>query len=76
MDITKDTRLIDLLDQYPWLMDEAVRLSDKAKMLDSALGRIFLKKATIADLSKKAGIPEFEIIEKLTALIEAHDVDR
>lgn len=73
MNITGDTRLTDLLREYPWLKEEALKLSDKAKLIDTPIGRMMLKKATIADISRKSGIPEDKIIDKLTKLIESHE---
>lgn len=73
MEITRDTKIKDLLDRYPWLLEEAMKFSDKAKMIDSPLGRMLLKKATIADLCKKAGIPEDEAIAKINELVAAYE---
>ena len=70
--ITKDTKLADLLREYPWLMSEAIKISDKFKMLNTPVGKIMLKKATIAEMSKRSGIAEDQIIQKLTELIEKH----
>lgn len=72
MEINRDTRLADILAEYPWLKDEAMKLSDKAKMIDTPIGRMMLKKATLADLSKKAGIPEETLIPMINELIEKH----
>ena len=72
MMITKDTKLADLLQEYPWLKSEVVQISDKFKMLNTPVGKIMLKKATVAEMSKKSGIAEDQIIQKLTELIEKH----
>ena len=70
--ITKDTKLAELLQKYPWLMSEAIKISDKFKMLNTPVGKIMLKKATIAEMSKRSGISEDQIIQKLAELIEKH----
>ena len=75
MEITRDTKLLDIIEEYPWLMDEAEAISDKLKMLDSPLGKILLKKATIADASSRTGIPEEKIISKIEGLILEHARD-
>ena len=36
------------------------------------LGKIIIKKATIADVSKKSGIEENKIIAKLNKMIDSH----
>ena len=72
MMITKDTKLADLLQEYPWLKSEVMQISDKFKMLNTPVGKIMLNKATVAEMSKKSGIAEDQIIQKLTDLIEKH----
>lgn len=70
--INRDTKLADILKEYPWMKDEMTKVSDKFKMLNTPVGKIMLKKATIAEMSKKSGIDEEKIIAKLSAMIEAH----
>lgn len=72
MMMTKDTKLADLLQEYPWLKSEVMQISDKFKMLNTPVGKIMLKKAAVAEMSKKSGIAEDQIIQKLTELIEKH----
>lgn len=38
MKITEATRLKDLLEEYPWLKDEIVKVNEKFEMLNSPLG--------------------------------------
>ena len=38
MEITKETKLSDLLDQYPWLKEELSKVNDKFKMLNTPIG--------------------------------------
>lgn len=56
MEITKDTRLADLIAQYPWLKTEMAKVNEKFKMLNTPVGKIMLGKATIAEMSKKSGM--------------------
>ena len=73
MEVTRDTKLTDLLEQYPWLKEEAMKMSDKAKMIDTPIGRMMIKKMTVADLCKKADLPEDEAIAMITRLIETYE---
>ncbi len=73
MELNKDTRLLDILDAYPWLREELPKKDSRFALLDSALGRIFLKKATIGDLSKKADIPAEFLIEELQKMLDEHE---
>ena len=72
MNITKDTKLKDLLAEYPWLKDEITKVNDKFKMLNTPMGKIMLGKADISEMSKKSGMDEQQIISKLTELIQGH----
>ncbi len=72
MEITKDTKLTDLLDQYPWLKEEMSKINNKFKMLNTPMGKMMMGKATISEMSKRSGMDADAIIGKLCELIEAH----
>ena len=72
MNITKDTKLSELLALYPWLKTSLADINDKFRMLNSPVGKVMLGKATISEMSKRSGMDEMELIEKITALIDAH----
>ena len=69
MEITKDTKLADLITQYPWLKMEMAKVNEKFKILNTPVGKIMLGKATIAEMSKKSGMEAETIIEKITEII-------
>ena len=72
MEITKDTKLADLIAQYPWLKAEMAKVNEKFKMLNTHVGKIMLGKATIAEMSKKSGMEVEAIIERIMEIIENH----
>ena len=72
MEITKDTKLADLLAEYPWLKGEMAKVNEKFKMLNSPVGKIMLGKATIAEMSKKSGMEIDKLVSKLKTLIEEY----
>ena len=72
MQITRDTRLLDLINQYPWLKDELPQVNDKFKMLNTPMGKIMMGKATIVEMSKKPGMDADTLIRKLQQLIGSH----
>ena len=72
MEITKDTRLADLIAQYPWLKREMAKVNEKFKMLNSPIGKMMMGKATIAEMSKKSGMEAEVIIGKIKELIVKH----
>ena len=72
MEITKDTKLADLIVQYPWLKSEMAKVNEKFKMLNSPIGKMMMGKATIAEMSKKSGMEAEVIIGKIKELIVKH----
>ena len=72
MQITRDTRLLDLINQYPWLKDELPKINEKFKMLNTPKGKIMMGKATIVEMSKKSGMDADTLIRKLQQLIGSH----
>lgn len=72
MQITRDTRLLDLINQYPWLKDELPKINEKFKMLNTPMGKIMIGKATIVEMSKKSGMDADTLIRKLHQLIGSH----
>ena len=55
-DITADTLLKDIFEDYPALKDKMEEISPKFKMLKTPLARIMLPKATIKIASERTGI--------------------
>ena len=72
MEITKETKLADLIAQYPWLKEEMAKVNEKFKMLNSPIGKIMMGKATIAEMSKKSGMEAEAIIGKIKELVSKH----
>ena len=72
MEVNKDTRLKDILAEYPWLKEELIKQTEKAKLLDTPFGRMFIKKATVQDLSKKTGKSPEQLIQMLNQLLDEH----
>ena len=70
MIISKSTKLSELMQAFPWLMDEAVKLDPKFKVLNNAIGKAFIKKSTIEDLAKKADLSPEEILDWIKAQVE------
>ena len=67
--ITAETRLSDLIAQYPWLKEEMVKVNEKFKMLSSPVGKLMMGKATIAEMSKRSGMDDDTIISRINELI-------
>jgi len=72
MEITKETKLSDLIAQYPWLKEEMAKVNEKFKMLNSPVGKLMMGKATIAEMSKRSGMDADIIISRINELITNH----
>lgn len=72
MKITEATRLKDLLEEYPWLKDEIVKVNEKFEMLNSPLGKIMATKVDVHEMSERSGMDLDLLISKLTDLIDSH----
>ena len=73
MEITKDTKLKDLIITYLWLKDEMAKVNDKFKLLNTPVGKVMLGKATITEMSKKSGMDADVLISRISDLIKAHE---
>ena len=69
MEITKDTKLKDILDAYPALKERMAEISPKFKMLSTPVAKIMLKNATIADMSDRSGMSTDDIIAGIKKLM-------
>lgn len=73
MNYNDQTKLTEILAQYPWLPDELIQLDSRFKIVNTPIGKMMIKKATVADLSKKAGIPTEELLKKLQEMVDQHN---
>ena len=71
MDITKETKLKELLENHPQLKEKLTEINPKFKMMNTPMGKVMLGKATIADMSEKSGMDVNELIQKLAVIISS-----
>lgn len=69
MDITKETKLKEVLENHPQLKEKLTEINPKFKMMNTPMGKVMLGKATIADMSEKSGMDVNELIQKLAVII-------
>ena len=69
-DITADTLLKDLFEDYPALKDSMEEISPKFKMLKTPLARIMLPKATMKIASERAGVELNHLIAEIKGRIQ------
>lgn len=68
-EITSETRLHDLLKQYPDLRKRLPELAPEFKMLNSPLGKLIARKADVRMMSERSGIPLDKLIDGIGGLI-------
>ena len=73
IEISENTKLADILREYPWIADEAVKASDRLKIINTPIGRAIIARARISDVSKRTGFPPEQIIEKIKEFIAAYE---
>ena len=69
MDFTKDTLVQNILAKYPDLKAKLIKMDPKFKILDNPLAAAMISKATLADVSVKAGMDVESLIAQLKTLI-------
>jgi sensory box protein len=69
-DITPQTRLKELLKQYPILKDKLTDINPKFKMLNTPLGKLMMGKADVQTMSERSGMPLNKLIEELKKLVK------
>ena len=73
MEFNENTKLTDILAAYPWLPEAAVKLDKRLEIINSPLVKLFIRRATLADASKRSGYPVDEIIRQMQKLIDEHE---
>lgn len=72
IEINENTRLTDILDEYPWLKDELPKIDKKFKLLKTPIGKVMMRKADVNEMSRRSGMSVDEIISMLNDLIKNH----
>ena len=67
--ITSETQLKDLFAAYPTLKKELAARYTPFKMLNSPLGKLILKKATIASAGERSGLGEKKLIAMIKEIV-------
>ena len=73
MNYNSQTKLTDILAEYPWLPEELIKLDSRFKIVNTPIGKMMIKNATLADLSEKAGLSTDELLQKLREMVNRHD---
>ena len=66
----ENTKLLDILRDYPALADRVAAMDPRFAAIKTPLGRMMLKGKTVADLSKLSGFSVPELLNKLEKITE------
>ena len=69
----ENTPLIRIWEEYPWLSEVLPAMDKRFAVMNTAMGKLLMKKNTAADLSKVAGIPAEKLLARLRREIEVHE---
>ncbi|MBO5152603.1 MAG: DUF1858 domain-containing protein [Methanobrevibacter sp.] len=72
IEINENTRLTDILDEYPWIKDELPKIDKKFKLLKTPIGKVMMRKVDVSEMSRRSGMSVDEIISMLNNLIKNH----
>lgn len=73
MQLNAETRLQDLADAYPWLIEKVASMDPRLKVANTMIGRALIKKSTIQDVSRLSGYAVDQIIPELQKLLDEHE---
>lgn len=69
MELNRDTKLKDILAQYPHIKVRLPEINPKFEMILSPLGKIMIQKVTLADVSERSGMDMDALIAGIQNLI-------
>lgn len=72
MKIDKNTKIADILKEFPWLKEELPKMDERLKVINSPMAKLMIGKKTIADVSEKTGIGVDVILKKLDEIVQNH----
>ena len=70
---TAQTTLIQILNEHPWLSKRMPEIDRRFAVMNTAVGKLLLRRMSVADLGKKAGMTVEELLSRLQREIEAHE---
>ena len=71
--LNASTKIKELMADYPWLLDEAIKMDERFKMVNTPLGKRLIKNASIADLAKYGKINVEDVVNEIEKMIANHE---
>ena len=73
MEINERTKLKDILAAYPWLPEALIQMDGRFRIINSPIGKLLIRTATVGDAAQKAGYPVNQVLDELQKLIAKHE---
>ena len=67
------TPLIQIWEAYPWLSEVLPKMDKRFAVMNTAMGKILMKKNSVTDLSKVAGCSPEKLLNRLKREVEQHE---
>ena len=72
-DFDENTVLIKIFEAYPWLGDVLPKMDKRAAIINTPMGKMLMKRNTVADLAKLSGYPAEKLLERLRREVERYE---
>ncbi|MBR4550054.1 MAG: hypothetical protein IKO83_09120 [Oscillospiraceae bacterium] len=69
------TPLIRIWEAYPWLSEVLPAMDKRFAVMNTLAGKLLMKKNSVADLSKVAGMPPEKLLDRLRREVEKHEAE-
>ncbi len=73
MEFNENTRIADLVAAYPWLPEKVAQMDERLRIVNTPIGRLLMKRATIGDASRRSGYSVERLIGELNKVIAQHE---
>ena len=73
MEFNEKTKLADIINVYPWLPETVARKDKRLQIINSPIGKMLIRHATLEDAGRRSGYPVRVIISELQKLIDEHE---
>ena len=70
MNITPETKITDIINAYPGLLDQLIELEPKFSMLKSPIGKIAIRGKTMQDAADRYHVPMDQLMSMLQEQID------
>ncbi|MBQ9196062.1 MAG: DUF1858 domain-containing protein [Clostridia bacterium] len=73
LNVTPETRLADVLEAYPWLPEALIQKDPKFKKINNPVVKALIRRSTVADAGKYAGVSPEYLIGELNRLLDERE---